>query len=325
LAFDSENDRRTKNAGAPARSSNVGWLVGLAIGFAAGVPVGGFLFPQTTVVSVPAAKEDPQAAQLAAAEARARAAEQAAAAVRPLPAPRQAQEAQPLAAAQPGAAEPEAAEAPPAAADPVAEKPAAPPPAAAAGAKTPAPAALAQAPAAARSREAARAATEALNTGSATAKAADVPAAPAPAPQPSAAPVAAAPAAPAGPEARSVDSLLDQALSSTAAKQEQERQAAADRALAAANTIPVAPSREDVTKAMTVLLPAIRGCAAGQSGLANVGIVVKNDGHVESASVTGAPFEGDRSGRCMEGVVRRAKFPRFQQSSFRIVFPFAIQ
>jgi hypothetical protein len=76
---------------------------------------------------------------------------------------------------------------------------------------------------------------------------------------------------------------------------------------------------------MTVILPAIRGCAAGRSGLATVGLVVKNDGHVQSATVTGAPFEGDRTGRCMEGVVRRAKFPRFQQSSFRIQFPFAIQ
>jgi hypothetical protein len=122
-----------------------------------------------------------------------------------------------------------------------------------------------------------------------------------------------------------VDDLLDQALSSTAAKQEQERTARADRALAASNAIPVVPSRDDVTRSMTILLPAIRGCAAGQSGLATVGIVVKNDGHVESVSVTGAPFEGDRSGRCMEGVVRRAKFPRFQQSSFRIQFPFAIQ
>ncbi|HKU41528.1 MAG TPA: hypothetical protein VJR89_25400, partial [Polyangiales bacterium] len=84
-------------------------------------------------------------------------------------------------------------------------------------------------------------------------------------------------------------------------------------------------SREDVTRTMSVLLPAIRGCAGGESGMATVAMVVKNDGHVESAAVSGAPFEAARSGRCMEGVIRKAKFPRFQQSSFRIQFPFAIQ
>jgi hypothetical protein len=90
-------------------------------------------------------------------------------------------------------------------------------------------------------------------------------------------------------------------------------------------TLPAAPSREDVTKAMTVLVPAIRGCAQGQSGLATAGIVVRNDGRVESVSVSGSPFAGTASGRCMEGVVRRARFPRFRQASFRVQFPFAMQ
>ena len=76
---------------------------------------------------------------------------------------------------------------------------------------------------------------------------------------------------------------------------------------------------------MTVLLPAIRGCAMGQSGLATAGIVVRNDGRVASVEIAGAPFAGTASGRCMEGVMRRAQFPRFKQAIFRIKFPFAIQ
>lgn len=310
---------------APSAPSSYGWLIGLAIGFAVGVPVGGVLFPHTTVVSIPAPATSAGATsetQLAAAAARARAADEIAAAVQPLPGKRLAEQAQ--AAAAP--AEAPAAEAP-AAEAPAAESPAQPTAAAAAAAPSMVtPPAGAKKPVGpdAQSREAARAATAALNANPGAA-----PAQPAAA-QPAAAAEATAPAAPAaaaqvGPDGRSVDDLLDQALASSTAKKEQER---ADRALAAqaqANAIPVAPSRDDVTRAMTVILPAIRGCAAGQSGLATVGIVVKNDGHVESASVTGAPFEGERSGRCMEGVVRRAKFPRFQQSSFRIQFPFAIQ
>jgi hypothetical protein len=307
---------------AAAPRSGYGWLIGLAIGFAVGVPVGGVLFPHTTVVSIPATPKTnvTTEAQLVAAEARARAADQIAAEVHPLPVQRMAEQAK--AAAQPAAADAPAAEEPAAQARPAAEAAQGSQPAAAASAAAAATKKLVVPDA--HAREVGRAATAALNGA--------IPAAEPAAPQPAAAtpaPAAAAPAQPAaaqvGPDGRSVDDLLDQALASSTAKKEQER---ADRALAAeaqANAIPLSPSRDDVTRAMTVLLPAIRGCAAGQSGLATVGIVVKNDGHVESASVSGAPFEGARSGRCMEGVVRRAKFPRFQQSSFRIQFPFAIQ
>ena len=73
------------------------------------------------------------------------------------------------------------------------------------------------------------------------------------------------------------------------------------------------------------LLPAIRGCAMGQSGLATAGIVVRNTGKVASVRVTGAPFAGAPSGRCMEGVVRKARFPAFRQASFRVRYPFSIQ
>jgi hypothetical protein len=89
--------------------------------------------------------------------------------------------------------------------------------------------------------------------------------------------------------------------------------------------MPLTPSREDVTRVMTVLIPAIRGCAKGQSGFATVSVVVKNDGKVQSAELTGAPFEGTASGRCMEGVVRRMRLPAFQQEAFRVQFPFSIQ
>ena len=76
---------------------------------------------------------------------------------------------------------------------------------------------------------------------------------------------------------------------------------------------------------MSVLVPAIRGCAQGQSGLAPMSIVVLNDGRVESAALSSGPFLGTASGRCMEGVVRRARFPHFKQANFRVQFPFAVQ
>jgi hypothetical protein len=130
------------------------------------------------------------------------------------------------------------------------------------------------------------------------------------------------PAANAAKDARSMDALLDEALAPAAQRNELAHQ----RELAMHDDeLPLAPSRDDVTKAMTVLLPAIRGCAMGQSGLATAGIVVRNDGRVASVEIAGPPFAGTASGRCMEGVMRRAQFPRFKQSIFRIKFPFAIQ
>jgi hypothetical protein len=113
--------------------------------------------------------------------------------------------------------------------------------------------------------------------------------------------------------------VLDDAFSHGDAKASQRTAAKASAAM------PVAPTREDVMKAMTVLVPAIRGCAQGHSGLATAAIVVRNDGKVDSVRVSGQPFEDSASGRCMEGVVRRARFPRFQQASFRVQFPFSIQ
>ena len=121
---------------------------------------------------------------------------------------------------------------------------------------------------------------------------------------------------------RSVDDLLDEALSP-----EHRKQAlAAEREKAkSAATLPLMPARGDVQQAMAVLTPALRGCAMGQSGLATAVITVRNDGSVAAVRVNGAPFAGTASGRCMEGVVRRAKFPRFRQPTFRVRFPFKIQ
>jgi hypothetical protein len=130
------------------------------------------------------------------------------------------------------------------------------------------------------------------------------------------------PQADADKQARSMDSLLDEALSPEARRQEL---AARRTEKAVQQELPLLPSRAQVTQAMTVLLPAIRGCAMGQSGLATATITVRNDGSVAATRITGAPFAGTASGRCMEGVLRRGKFPRFRQATFRVRYPLSIQ
>jgi hypothetical protein len=119
-----------------------------------------------------------------------------------------------------------------------------------------------------------------------------------------------------------VDALLDEALSPQARSNELARR---QQLALEAQQLPLTPSREDVTQAMTVLLPAIRGCAMGQAGLATAAMVVRGDGRVAGVEISGAPFAGSPSGRCMEGVIRRARFTPFRQPILRVKFPLAIQ
>jgi len=119
-----------------------------------------------------------------------------------------------------------------------------------------------------------------------------------------------------------MDSLLDDALGSRKATKQIKAQAG-DNLMG--EELPSTPSAADVTKAVQLLLPAIRGCAMGQSGVANTLLVVRGDGTVANAVITGAPYAGAASGRCMEGVLRRARFGRFQQSTFRVQFPLSIR
>jgi len=143
---------------------------------------------------------------------------------------------------------------------------------------------------------------------------------PAAAPDPSPAPVEpASPSAPepaAGSTPRGMDSLLEEAL---------DRKPGAAPEPPPAAALPQAPDQKDVGKAIRVLIPAISGCAAGQKGVAVVSLVVRNTGRVASARVSGAPFEGTSAGRCMEGVVRKARFPRFARPTFRVRLPLKIE
>jgi hypothetical protein len=117
-----------------------------------------------------------------------------------------------------------------------------------------------------------------------------------------------------------MDSMIDAAFTQAQALADQRR-----AALAAAAAVPAVPARGDVIHAMRELLPALRECAQGQTGLASADLMVSNDGSVQLVGLTGHAFGGTPSGRCMEGVLMRAHFPRFRQPSFRMQFPFLLE
>lgn len=93
----------------------------------------------------------------------------------------------------------------------------------------------------------------------------------------------------------------------------------------AAPALPEEPSRADVRRALSPLMPAIRRCAQDQVGVATARIRVRSNGSVESATIGGSPFGGTPQGECMARAVRRAHFRPFRRPSYSLSFPFAIR
>ncbi|MEM7447548.1 MAG: hypothetical protein AAF355_04840 [Myxococcota bacterium] len=85
------------------------------------------------------------------------------------------------------------------------------------------------------------------------------------------------------------------------------------------------PSRGTIQRVLTELFPLMRRCAGGRAGIATARIRIQGDGHVDSVSIAGTPFGGTAQGTCMEGVIRRVRFPSFRRSVFDITFPFSIR
>ncbi|MDH5676149.1 MAG: zinc-ribbon domain-containing protein [Myxococcales bacterium] len=130
---------------------------------------------------------------------------------------------------------------------------------------------------------------------------------------------ASAPSAPAKPSgSRSLDDLLGAALTGGGKKSG----GGSSSAPAANANLPKQPSRSEVISAMNGVKGAVQACAGGASGTAMVNITVAGStGRVTSAQVsgvTGAP------GSCIAKAVRKAKFPKFSQSVFKVNFPFRL-
>jgi hypothetical protein len=124
-------------------------------------------------------------------------------------------------------------------------------------------------------------------------------------------------------DGKNMNALLDKALggspaSDAPAKKEPEPDEGSNA------NLPDQPSRAAVRRALAGLMPTLRQCADEQVGLATAAIMVKNDGSVTSATVTGQPFGGPQRA-CMEKAIKGARFPRFKQSTFRINYPFSIR
>ena len=87
---------------------------------------------------------------------------------------------------------------------------------------------------------------------------------------------------------------------------------------------PETPARDDVARLLSAVLPRVRFCAGGRSGVATAQIVVKSTGRISNVKIIGAPFSRTTSARCMETAIRGVAFPPFRQPSFRVTYPYAL-
>ena len=122
-----------------------------------------------------------------------------------------------------------------------------------------------------------------------------------------------------------MDDLLTRALGGTPTAGGTMTEATMEVAMEDRSSLPETPSRAAVTRALGGLMPRMRQCAGDQVGMATARLRVDNDGQVVSANIAGSPFGGTPQGACMEGVVRTARFPRFQRTHFDVTYPFSIR
>jgi predicted Zn finger-like uncharacterized protein len=136
-------------------------------------------------------------------------------------------------------------------------------------------------------------------------------------------PVAAAePAAAKKPAANSGDKSLDDLLDTALGGGKPAK--AAKPAPAASESLPATPSRDDVLGAMKGIASDVAACGKGESGVAMAKVGVTGaSGKVSSVDV-GGQFAGTPVGSCIAKEVRKAKFPKFSQSTFSFSYPFKI-
>lgn len=134
-------------------------------------------------------------------------------------------------------------------------------------------------------------------------------------------------AAPAPTKKRSgnnLDALMDEVVggSSPSAK---KSTTSTRKSSSGGSSLQTAPSRGDVKTALQGVSGAVKSCSKGTSGTATVDVAFSGaTGRVSRAKIVGGPFKGTPVGGCIESAVKRARVPRFKQSTFKVKFPYRL-
>jgi predicted Zn finger-like uncharacterized protein len=120
-----------------------------------------------------------------------------------------------------------------------------------------------------------------------------------------------------------LDALMDEVVggSSSPSKPKQTTKSSSS----SSSNLPDAPARNDVKTALQGVSGAVKSCKKDSGGTAAVNVVFSGKtGRVSSAKVTSGPFKGTPVGSCIASAVKRARVPRFKQSSFKVTFPYRL-
>jgi predicted Zn finger-like uncharacterized protein len=120
-----------------------------------------------------------------------------------------------------------------------------------------------------------------------------------------------------------LDALMDEVVggsSSTTRPKQTSTSASQD-----SSSLPDAPSRNDVKTALQGVSGGVKACKKDSGGTATVNVTFSGKtGRASGAKVASGPFKGTPVGSCIESAVKRARVPRFKQSSFKVTFPYRL-
>lgn len=120
-----------------------------------------------------------------------------------------------------------------------------------------------------------------------------------------------------------LDALMDEVVGGSSAPSSSRQ--SRDSRPSTGSDLPDSPSRNDVKTALQGVSGAVKSCRKGSGGTATVNVVFSGKtGRATSTRVTSGPFKGTPVGDCIENAVKRARVPRFKQSSFKVTFPYRL-
>jgi predicted Zn finger-like uncharacterized protein len=120
-----------------------------------------------------------------------------------------------------------------------------------------------------------------------------------------------------------LDALMDEVVGGSSPSSKPKRTTKSSSS--GSSSLPDAPTRNDVKTALQGVSGAVKSCKKDSGGTAAVSVVFSGTtGRVSSAKVSSGPFKGTPVGSCIASAVKRARVPRFKQSSFKVTFPYRL-
>jgi hypothetical protein len=121
-----------------------------------------------------------------------------------------------------------------------------------------------------------------------------------------------------------LDQLMDEVVGGSSSKPKRTTSSSSS-STASSSSLPDAPSRNDVKTALQGVSGGVKACRKDAGGTATVNVTFSGKtGRASGAKVASGPFKGTPVGACIERAVKRARVPRFKQSSFKVTFPYRL-